>query len=212
MHELGHTLGLRHGGNENANYKPNYNSVMNYQYQFYGVDTNCTIPGNGLLNYSLGTRPNLNEANLSEADGICENTAPVNALWGTDWNYDGDIGDTFVNDSTYGNIDMKWSDDGDSDDAWGGTACNDVGLWCLWTFSTNYNADLTVLTDRNDWANLDYTGISDSDGAGINPREWIVDNPPRPDESGNLEILDVKDTPQSRRLGPTQIPTRRPGG
>ena len=32
MHELGHNLGLRHGGNEDLNYKPNYFSRMNYLY------------------------------------------------------------------------------------------------------------------------------------------------------------------------------------
>ena len=30
MHELGHTIGLRHGGGDNTNFKPNYLSVMNY--------------------------------------------------------------------------------------------------------------------------------------------------------------------------------------
>jgi hypothetical protein len=30
MHELGHNLGLRHGGDQETNYKPNYLSVMNY--------------------------------------------------------------------------------------------------------------------------------------------------------------------------------------
>src|SRR5690606_7632017 len=49
MHEVGHNLGLWHGGNEEVNDKPNYNSVMNYRYQFPGVDTNCTVPGDGLL-------------------------------------------------------------------------------------------------------------------------------------------------------------------
>ena len=33
MHELGHLLGLGHGGSDNVNYKPNYQSVMNYRYQ-----------------------------------------------------------------------------------------------------------------------------------------------------------------------------------
>ena len=37
MHELGHTLGLRHGGDENTNNKPNYFSVMNYFYQITGL-------------------------------------------------------------------------------------------------------------------------------------------------------------------------------
>ncbi len=30
MHELGHNLGLRHGGMDDLNCKPNYLSVMNY--------------------------------------------------------------------------------------------------------------------------------------------------------------------------------------
>ncbi|MGY8799847.1 MAG: hypothetical protein ACKVG4_13835, partial [Longimicrobiales bacterium] len=204
MHELGHNLGLRHGGNESANYKPNYNSVMNYQYQFRGVDNNCTVPGNGVLDYSSGTRPDLDESNLSEAEGICEDTAPVNALWGTDWNYDGDMADTLVSDSTWGNIDMRWSDDGDSDDPWGGTACNDVGLYCWPALSTNYDADLTVLTDHNDWANLVFTGISDSDG--INTmRELIFEV-----DAEDLMTPTVEDSPPIKRLSPTQIPTRRP--
>lgn len=33
MHELGHNLGLRHGGFENDNFKPTYLSVMNYAFQ-----------------------------------------------------------------------------------------------------------------------------------------------------------------------------------
>ncbi len=37
MHELGHNLGLRHGGFEDRNYKPNYLSVMSYLYQLNGV-------------------------------------------------------------------------------------------------------------------------------------------------------------------------------
>jgi hypothetical protein len=71
VHEVGHNLNLRHGGFENVNYKPNYNSVMNYEYQFPGVDTNCTVPGDGLLDYSRGTRAALNENALVETDGIC---------------------------------------------------------------------------------------------------------------------------------------------
>jgi hypothetical protein len=34
FHELGHTMGLWHGGNENNNCKPNYVSTMNYDMQF----------------------------------------------------------------------------------------------------------------------------------------------------------------------------------
>ena len=75
MHELGHNLNLRHGGNVDCNYKPNYNSVMNYRYQFPGVNTNCTIPGSGLLDYSRGTRLALNENALNENLGVCGSPA-----------------------------------------------------------------------------------------------------------------------------------------
>lgn len=37
MHELGHNLGLTHGGEDNINRKPNYLSVMNYAFQFTGL-------------------------------------------------------------------------------------------------------------------------------------------------------------------------------
>jgi uncharacterized repeat protein (TIGR01451 family) len=38
MHELGHTLGLQHGGGDDINAKPNYLSVMNYNWQ------PCSVP------------------------------------------------------------------------------------------------------------------------------------------------------------------------
>lgn len=39
MHELGHNLGLLHGGYEDKNHKPNYLSTMNYMYQLEGLPT-----------------------------------------------------------------------------------------------------------------------------------------------------------------------------
>jgi len=72
MHELGHSLGLRHGGNENTHCKPNYISVMNYAYDaFEGIDTTSGF----LLDYSparlgSGSRtslmPDIVENNLDE--------------------------------------------------------------------------------------------------------------------------------------------------
>ena len=46
MHELGHNLGLRHGGGDDINDKPNYTSVLNYRYTFTGV------PPDGRSDYS----------------------------------------------------------------------------------------------------------------------------------------------------------------
>jgi outer membrane protein OmpA-like peptidoglycan-associated protein len=59
MHELGHTLTLRHGGFENANNKPNYVSLMNYAYSF---DLRRENGGPKFLDFSParntdGTRP-----------------------------------------------------------------------------------------------------------------------------------------------------------
>ncbi|HEY0707313.1 MAG TPA: hypothetical protein VGG33_10965, partial [Polyangia bacterium] len=48
MHELGHTLNLQHGGNVDANCKPNYVSVMNYDQQF-GIPR---VGGGTILDFS----------------------------------------------------------------------------------------------------------------------------------------------------------------
>ena len=93
MHELGHNLGLAHGGDQltstgdDVNYKPNYNSVMNYRYQFEGVDTQCTASGDGTLenplpgtlDYSRGKLASLDENALKETVGLCGGKA-------LDWN------------------------------------------------------------------------------------------------------------------------------
>ena len=64
MHEMGHTLGLRHGGLSDRNYKPNYLSVMSYSLQFPTDDP--TRP----LDYSNRKLATLNETDLNEAAGI----------------------------------------------------------------------------------------------------------------------------------------------
>jgi hypothetical protein len=59
MHELGHNLGLRHGGADDTNFKPGYASVMNYAFQMSGI----TRGGErGVLDYSRGTSPVLDDA------------------------------------------------------------------------------------------------------------------------------------------------------
>ena len=87
MHELGHTLTLEHGGNEDTNFKPNYLSVMNYSFQ------SCMVPSKaglvpGLCDYSR-IEPggadiiDLDETNLDECAGL----GP--AFGASDWNGDG---------------------------------------------------------------------------------------------------------------------------
>jgi hypothetical protein len=90
VHELGHNLSLRHGGNVDSNNKPNYNSVMNYDYQFPGIEADCSGGsfgynfGDGVLDFSTGSLAPLNENALNESVGMCS-SVPV------DWSFNGAI-------------------------------------------------------------------------------------------------------------------------
>jgi uncharacterized repeat protein (TIGR01451 family) len=76
MHELGHVIGLQHGGDESIfNYKPNYLSVMNYSFQLCSVRSspNGVLPGG--CDYSRIALPpftpaQLDESSLDECIGI----------------------------------------------------------------------------------------------------------------------------------------------
>jgi hypothetical protein len=65
MHELGHNLGLHHGGDDDGTYKANYLSVMNYSFQF-GLRR---ADGGRLLDYSRFGIP-LSESALNETSGF----------------------------------------------------------------------------------------------------------------------------------------------
>ncbi|MHA7814605.1 MAG: GC-type dockerin domain-anchored protein [Phycisphaerales bacterium] len=74
MHELGHCLGLRHGGCDNVNFKPNYFSVMNYMHALempnWGQQWNDGLR----LDYSRADLPDVDESSLSEPIGIGSNS------------------------------------------------------------------------------------------------------------------------------------------
>ncbi len=84
FHELGHDFGLGHGGFDFENFKPNYNSSMNYEWGA-GLDNNCDgqSDGDASLGFSSGTRPDLDENALDESVGMCG--TPI------DWNQNGVI-------------------------------------------------------------------------------------------------------------------------
>jgi hypothetical protein len=58
MHELGHTLGLQHGGGDSTNCKSNYQSVMNYMFQ------TASLGPNGVVDFSNQQLSDLDETNL----------------------------------------------------------------------------------------------------------------------------------------------------
>ena len=91
MHELGHTLGLCHGGfddggnNNHIQYKPNYLSIMNYLFQTRG------LAGTDELNYSEYTLPTIDEGNLIESNGIDPQYMTANTGLGTYLIYGGEL-------------------------------------------------------------------------------------------------------------------------
>ncbi|MDR8410308.1 hypothetical protein MTP10_16365 [Nonomuraea sp. 3-1Str] len=71
MHELGHALGLPHGGTDRTNFKPNYLSVMNYAFDPIGIPTGPE-PLPRRLDYSRQSLAALDRTALVEADGIAD--------------------------------------------------------------------------------------------------------------------------------------------
>jgi hypothetical protein len=67
MHELGHTMGLLHGGVDGINHKPNYLSVMNYSFQFTGLRRDGD---RGVVDYSRSLLATLDETALFETQGL----------------------------------------------------------------------------------------------------------------------------------------------
>ena len=67
VHELGHNLGMSHGGTDSVNYKPNYMSIMNYRYQLRGLER---ADGTKYFGYSTRAYKDLDETKLNEKTGF----------------------------------------------------------------------------------------------------------------------------------------------
>ncbi|MCB9234922.1 MAG: hypothetical protein H6581_24925 [Bacteroidia bacterium] len=81
VHELGHTLGFGHGGPESDSRvdEPNHLSVMSYCWQFLDIQADCITctdcyTGNS-PSYSEGMAADLDETNLDENKGVCDNVS-----------------------------------------------------------------------------------------------------------------------------------------
>ncbi|MFC1921741.1 choice-of-anchor L domain-containing protein [Chloroflexota bacterium] len=142
MHEFGHNLGLRHGGEDHTQWKPNYLSVMNYSFQTRGLMINST---QGHFDYSRYDLADLRENSLNEADGI---------------NIPGGVTDTLGTRYFCGQDNMQvvwdasqadWNCDGDATDSGISRNINQGVSW-------NNNSTLDTLTSQNDWINLVYVG------------------------------------------------------
>lgn len=149
MHELGHNLNLRHGGDEDRNFKPNYNSIMNYWYQFCGTDTDDdTIPDQS-IDYSSGSNMDLLEFSLYETEGVTGIGPPI------DWNQNGTATDTLVQ----RNINCRITNTYANSNC--GTHLHQ-STWCTY-LGDCYDTTCDELQDFDDWSNISFTGISEAD-------------------------------------------------
>jgi hypothetical protein len=137
MHELGHNIGLRHGGIDGINYKPNFLSVMNYAFQTRGLIKDGT---EGHFDYSRFVNRTLREAALNERVGIRVSGNPTN--YGTRYH---DATCTVHATTVTAPID------------WNGNTTIDAD-----TVTANVNSCTpgTVLVGHDDWANVILDGRS----------------------------------------------------
>ncbi len=138
VHELGHNLGLRHGGNDHVNYKPNYFSVMNYFYQTWGVGRD----GGWHYDYSR-IAPTITETKMSEAKGI-PGIGEYIVRWVCPFE-DPDNPGYMATGATLTGGPIDWN-------------CNgylDKGYKRL---DVNYDGRSTTLKTQNNWANITFAG------------------------------------------------------
>lgn len=141
MHELGHNLGLQHGGLDSVNYKPNYLSVMNYSFSNDGLITDGI---NGYFDYSrFPAIPDLDEHALDDTIGLNGGAAIAN--YGTAWFCSGSPKGGNRMDVANANGPIDWKCDGNP---------SETGV----VEDINQDVMFTVLHSSEDWNHLIYTG------------------------------------------------------
>ncbi|HEY4177424.1 MAG TPA: hypothetical protein VGM90_11345 [Kofleriaceae bacterium] len=169
VHELGHNLGLAHGGDAEVNYKPNYYSIMNYLYRT-GLSTignaegdryqlfrgSCGVAStaqlaNGLntttaiIDFSNGTSAPLNEATVQESAGLGRN----------------------------GSVAVDYDCSGTTNNGY--------------AFDVNKDGQQTVLTDYDDWGHISLPFAQSSGGSQfakvavdlVDDRQYVSPEQPR---------------------------------
>lgn len=183
MHELGHTLGLKHGGTDHSNCKPNFLSVMNYDHQGGILQSG----GGWIIDYSPprrsdgsrgGALPTIVEDSLDET-AILDPGDPDNMMIFTD---DDDEKRTWRLDQV-----VDWEGDGRADDTSTIVNVDDSGTdgepdACLNGIITS------TLEGHDDWSviQLNFRGFGDAADAAINP---VEEREPRLDEVRALQRI-----------------------
>jgi hypothetical protein len=205
MHELGHDLGLRHGGGDGINRKPNYLSVMNHSFQMSG------LIGGG-FDFSCCKLPDLDEnSKLDETVGL--NGGAAIAGLGTKWFCAPD--DPRTTDNANGPINWNCNVDGQGEDI------IDTAL-----VKTDINADnlpagfssAPILTGFNDWEAIVFMGGAiGSTGATLPPPPPTTEPPQEVDEEivaavGPPAPEGLKGHPTDPQTTLTWNPVAAPGG
>lgn len=199
MHELGHTLGLSHGGvhtdnangeivNNHDNYKPNHLSIMNYSYQFSGLRT---VLGDYITNYQDFELPEIDENHVNESrgidpEGVTEGKGltikiPVKnrfLLWEFDGEEDSDIARQSIDFNKNGTIE------------------NDI------RYDLNNDSEYRSLTATlNEWSNLKFSGgLIGGYGEDVNLDE-ISTLITKPDFDHELDELSIDEAFENGLLG-----------
>jgi hypothetical protein len=164
VHELGHCLGLTHGGADHDNYKPNYLSVMNYFFQTTGLYKNGvwgdTSQNPLLFDYQRIDTPALDENNLDEPAGLGTGAAG----YGTKYYGPGASGEFFVSNAS-GQID------------WNRNSFYETGV----VADINGDGARNQLIAQNNWPHINYGAGGLLGPAGTAAARARADAAPRPD-------------------------------
>ena len=149
MHELGHNLGLRHGGGDAVRNKPNYLSNMNPLFQMIGIppDRDGLEPLTGKLDWSHAALPALDESNLDESKGIGDGDEDTTLYF-----CPGDPLDVPSGEGV-GNGAIDWNCD----------ATIGASMTAIPPVDVNGDGNKTVLQGFDDWEHLvfDFQGVND---------------------------------------------------
>jgi len=156
IHELGHCLGLTHGGVDHENYKPNYLSVMNYAFQTTGLykDGHWGDSGYPLhFDYQRLNTPALDKSHLNESLGLTG--ADDVSAYGT-VSMNGDVPAYYLHAAEA----IDWNRNG--------TIETDVAA------DINNSNNLGVITAQNNWPHINYNankliGPFGAPGAAVKP-------------------------------------------
>ncbi|WP_051534665.1 lamin tail domain-containing protein [Deefgea rivuli] len=155
MHELGHNLGLHHGGFEANNYKPNYISIMNYLYNT-GIPPNVTGMNAGQRWYINNGMKNLYTCSAAVEANMCSDSFIIDFSDGSS----SDLDETSLLES---NLLGRGSSTGAYID-WNGDRLL-TGMSVSVNIDAPDNFSKTVLKDYNDWQNINLAFSRQVNGA-----------------------------------------------